>query len=286
MSRVRFGQKLHECQWIGTVVAQSMSHRWIFDVGGRPNLPYDLTNDIQVACKPQTLNRSSSPQYRTCQTNLVERLYHTTMLSVCAFQGVNIKALAPHIEQPKPTTDWHRCCMLIVYKYNDFIGKQSVKKTCSGNSLFSYSGSVNSIELSPGCEKVWVDDDDYWGDDDTTTWGSIADLPYDYQDDIAAFRLYDRAGLELVEDEASSSAANSTRYEWNATDNEEHMHKFNGTNGCWTCSPDPDDASVCFESADKEEATEAELAVCNGKPHKVDDDCHCNNRRKNSEVRG
>ena len=208
------------------------------------------------------------------------------MLSVCAFQGVNIKALAPHIEQPKPTTDWESCCMLVVYKYNDFIGKLSVKKTCSGNSKQGYSGSVNSIELSPGCEKVWIEDDDYYADEMTTT-GSISDLDYDYQDDIAAFRLYDKGELELVEDVASSSVASSARHEWNATDNEEYMHKFkNRTNGCWTCSPDPKDASVCFESADKEEATEPELAVCNGKPYKIDDDCHCNNARKRSQVCG
>lgn len=214
---------------------------FIFDVGGRAYLPYDLRNDIQ---------------------------------------GVNIKALAPHIEQPKPTTEWESCCMLVVYKYNDFIGKLSVKKTCSGNSKQGYSGSVNSIELSPGCEKVWIEDDDYYADDFTTT-GSISDLDYDYQDDIAAFRLYDKGELELVEDVASSSVASSARQEWNATDNEEYMHKFkNRTNGCWTCSPDPKDASVCFESADKEEATEPELAVCNGKPYKIDDDCHCNNARK------
>jgi hypothetical protein len=216
-----------------------MDNGFIFDVGGRSYLPWDLRDDVQA---------------------------------------VNIKALAPHVGQPKPTTDWNRCCMLVVYKYNDFIGKQSIKKVCSGNSHFGYSGSVNSLELSPGCQKVWIDDDDSWGDDDRDYSGSVSDLPYDYQDDIAAFRLYDKAELELVEDVASSSVATTT-YEWDRPGKSKNAKKPK-PNGCWTCTPDPKKAASCFRSEDKTQPTKRQVErKCNGKHYKVDDKCNCNRAR-------
>merc|ERR1711871_1676596 len=221
----------------------NMDNGFIFDVGGRTSLPWDLRDDVQA---------------------------------------VNIKALAPHVGQPKPTTDWHRCCMLVVYKYNDFIGKQSIKKVCSGNSHFGYSGGVNSLELSPGCQKVWIDDDDSWGDDDRDYSSSVSDLPYDYQDDIRAFRLYDKAELELVEDVASSSVATTT-YEWDRPGKSKNAKKPK-PNGCWTCTPDPKKAAKCFRSKDRTKPTDAQLAKCNHKRPKVDDKCNCNRAREENKT--
>lgn len=188
----------------------SNENGFIYDVGGRPNLPYDLENDIQ---------------------------------------GVNIIALPPHFEKPKPTTNWQSCCVLVIYKYDSFIGRQAEKTVCGGgNQKFAYGGNVNSIEMSPGCSKVWIDDNDGYGDDDFHTTNSISDLASDYANDIANFRLYDKSDLELLED-VSQASLKMRVSEWTKPGITKVDPKKES--GCWTCQP-PNKDPLSFSKAQRE----------------------------------
>jgi len=129
-------------------------------------------------------------------------------------RAVNIIALAPlcpkgKCPDPKPETDWNKFCHAVVYTYTNFIGWNyhmwRTDNTCGHYTKNVY---VQSIEISPGCKKIWVQDDDYYNDD-TDFSASVASLSSDLTNDIASYKLYPKTG------QTSCSAAEETLAEQN-----------------------------------------------------------------------
>jgi hypothetical protein len=215
------------------------------------NLPYDLQNDVR---------------------------------------SVYIKALPP--KTPKPT-DWQKYCNTVVYMYPSFIGKQKHFKLGKSDGCRHFKADlyVQSIELSPGCDKIWVQDDDYYADNTYFT-ASQSSLDNDLVNDIASYKLWNKGkgGSSCTEEELveappkRKSIQKLKRVKNDAAKTRRRKlvkDKCNESKGecCWSCWPKGKGVNtgifsdyMCWKGSKKEDRFD-----CKGDTPQRDYNCKCTN---------
>jgi hypothetical protein len=181
----------------------------LWDVQGYSSLPNDLVNDVQA---------------------------------------VMIKALPPHEGKPKPTTDWHKKCVMVAYANTNFIGWTLVLKSSStSGEKLNYSPKIKSVELSPGCKQVKLWDDDSSWVDNLITKESVSSLDNDLVNDVKAFTLTAKHSEEVfLDDRVANLQAQAAEVEaqglpemkkdeqMSAADRQKVQDDISGCWCCWT----------------------------------------------------
>lgn len=134
----------------------------------------------------------------------------------------------------------------MVYRYANYIGYLTWFRTSGHYKWNDDSRAVESVQLSPGCKKVKLYDDDWGGGaDDKTITSSWSYLDYDLRSDVKAYELWGPSGEEALLSTGMSADDKAKLYkEANNGDmgNNPEIPKAERTktkpsevSGCWTC---------------------------------------------------
>jgi len=160
-----------------------------------------------------------------------------------------------------PTTEWHQKCFAIAYRYANYIGwLLKMISTSTSGTYYDKSVNVESVQISPGCAKVILYDDDWSGSANnahlTSSWSY---LNYDLRRDVKGYKLYRKSnvpGAAMFSKLSTSLDEQAAQLKEQAQEQHEEQHDHVGSienvhtlnhklfhikeqkpadSGCWTC---------------------------------------------------
>jgi hypothetical protein len=216
---------------------------------------------------------------------------------------VNIIALPPlcpggKCPNPKPKTAWQKYCHTAVYYYPNYIGYQKLFALTAGQTCKYWKKDlyVSSLEISPGCQKVWVEDDDEEegaelleagskGQQNKEFTSSQASLDDDLVNDIAQYRLFNKgytnhASCSAGEEEMVETNVGSLQWSSKAPKKKKlKKDTCKDPNCCYRCYPNGD-AALSFVDQHCWKGTKKQATFdCGENPVLRDYHCACTKKK-------